>query len=260
MKTLKSKTIVFITGAFVSSDCWELWSAYFQELGYHTLAPSWPHKDASACALRHRHPDANIAGQRLAALTAYFEEIVAQLPEKPILIGHSMGGLITQLLLQKGLAAAGIAIHSLQPQGVFTFKFSFYKAGWPALGFFTDARKTYLMSFPEWQYAFTNGMSYEAQKDAYYKLLTPESKLLVRDATTSTAKIDFNKPHAPLLFLSGGTDRFIPASLNYANYRKYSHCQSVTDYKEFADRNHFVLGQPGWQENAAYIQGWLKKI
>lgn len=259
MKASIPKTIVFITGAFVSSDCWNDWRTYFENLGYSTIAPSWPHKDAPACTLRQRHPDADVANQRLANLTSYFSAIVATLPEKPILIGHSMGGLITQLLLQKGQAFAGIAIHSLQPKGIFTFKFSFYKAGWKALGFFTDAHKTYLMSFPEWQYAFTNGMPYEQQKDGYYNLLVPESKLVVRDATTDAAKIDFERPHVPLLFISGSTDRFIPASLNYSNYKKYSHSASVTTYREFAGRNHFVLGQPGWEEIADYIQDWIIK-
>ncbi|PJJ85035.1 alpha/beta hydrolase [Mucilaginibacter auburnensis] len=259
MKTTTTKTIVFITGAFVSSDCWNEWKAYFEEKGYATISPAWPYKDAPACTLRERHPDADIASQRLANLTAYFTSIVKQLPEKPILIGHSMGGLITQLLLQKDLAIAGVAIHSLQPKGIFTFKFSFYKAGWPALGFFTNANKSYLMSFAEWQYAFTNGMPYEDQKEAYYKLLVPESKLVVRDATTDAAKIDFNRPHAPLLFLAGSTDRFIPASLNYSNYKKYNHTASVIDFKEFANRNHFVLGQPGWQELAGYILNWLNQ-
>ena len=259
METIKSKTIVFITGAFVSNNCWNEWKTYFEEKGYKTLAPAWPFKDAPACTLRQRHPDADVAGLRLTKLTAYFAEIVQQLPEKPILIGHSMGGLITQLLLQKDLAEAGVAVHSLQPQGVFTFKFSFYKAGWGPLGFFTDTRKTFLMSFAQWQYAFTNGMPYEEQKQAYYDLLTPESKLLVRDAITSAAKIDFKRPHAPLLFIAGSTDHFIPASLNYSNYKKYSHARSVTEYKVFDGRNHFVLGQPGWEEIARHITSWLGK-
>ena len=260
MRTKQPKTIVFITGAFVSSDCWNEWKVYFEQQGYSTLAPPWPNKDAPACTLRERHPDAEVANQRLSKLTAYFTGIVEQLPEKPILIGHSMGGLITQLLIQKGLATAGIAIHSLQPQGIFTFKFSFYKAGWNALGFFTDTKKTYLMSFKEWQYAFTNGMPLDVQKEAYETLLVPESKLLVRDATTASAKVDFSRSHAPLLFLSGSADHFIPASINYANYKKYSHAQSVTEYKEFQGRNHFVLGQPGWRENADHILRWLSKI
>lgn len=258
MKTITSKIVVFITGAFVSSDCWTEWKSYFEVNGYQTFAPAWPFKDAPACTLRQRHPDRDIAGQRLDKLTSYFRNFVTSLPEKPILIGHSMGGLISQLLVQEELAVAGVLIHSLQPQGIFTFKFSFYKAGWPALGFFTNAHKTYLMSFAEWQYAFTNGMPYEAQKDGYYKLLVPESKLVVRDATTTAAKIDFSQPHAPLLFIAGSTDRFIPASLNYSNFKKYAHKQSVTNYKEFPGRNHFVLGQPGWQEIADYILNWLK--
>ena len=135
MKNINSKTIVFITGAFVSSDCWMEWKSYFEERGYQTFAPAWPYKDAPACTLRQRHPDADVASQRLYVLTAYFSEFVKSLPEKPVLIGHSMGGLITQLLVGQDLAVAGVAIHSLQPQGIFTFKFSFYKAGWPALGF-----------------------------------------------------------------------------------------------------------------------------
>jgi pimeloyl-ACP methyl ester carboxylesterase len=260
MKTINSKTILFITGAFVGTACWDQWKAFFEAQGYETLAPAWPYKDAPACTLRQRQPDAGIASQRLADLTDYYAEIVKQLPEKPILIGHSMGGLIAQLLLQRGLGQACIAIHSLQPKGVMIFKWSFYKAGWGPLGFFTSTKKSYLMSFPEWQYAFTNGMPYEEQKQAYYDLLVPESKLVVRDAITNAAKVDFTLAHAPLLFLAGGIDRFIPASLNYTNYKKYSDQDSITDYKEFENANHFVLGQPEWKEKADYVANWIKSI
>ncbi len=259
MKKSTSQTIVFITGAFVSNKCWDEWKIFFENRGYKTLAPAWPEKDAPSCTLRQSHPNGAIASLRLANLTDYFAEIVKQLPEKPILIGHSMGGLITQLLLQRDLASAGIAIHSLQPQGVFTFKFSFYKAGWGPLGFFTSTKKSFLMSFSQWQYAFTNGMPFEEQKVAYYRFLVPESKLAVRDAITKVAHVDFNKPHAPLLFVSGSTDNFIPASLNYSNYKKYQHSGSITDYKEFEGRNHFVLGQPTWEEDATYIADWLER-
>ncbi|AYL99339.1 alpha/beta fold hydrolase [Mucilaginibacter celer] len=255
-----SNTIVFITGAFVSNTCWDNWKLYFESRDYQTLAPAWPHKDAPACTLRQRQPDETIASQRLSTLTAYFADIVKQLPQKPVLVGHSLGGLILQLLVQLGLAAAGVAIHSLQPKGVFTFKYSFYKAGWGALGFFAPAKKSYLMSFSEWQFAFTNGMNYEQQKQAYYDLLTPESKLLVRDTIINAARIDFKRPHAPLLFMAGSNDNFIPASLNYSNFKKYADKNSITDFKEFEGRNHHVLSQPSWPENAAYIANWLNNL
>lgn len=113
------------------------------------------------------------------------------------------------------------------------------------------------MSFSKWQYAFTNGMSCDEQKESYYRFAIPESKLVVRDTITSAAKVDFKKAHAPLLFIAGSSDHTIPASLNYSNYKKYKHPHSVTAFKEFPGRNHFVLGQPGWEEVAEYILEWI---
>jgi pimeloyl-ACP methyl ester carboxylesterase len=252
-----SKSILFITGAFVGNNCWDEWRIYFESKGYSTIAPPWPHKETSPEELRNRHPDAGIASNRLAALTNYYAATAKGLADPPILIGHSIGGLIVQLLLQREIGVCGVAIHPVAPQGIITFKFSFLKAGWGALGFFTSTKKSYLMSFRGWQYAFTNGMSCEEQKDSYYRLAIPESKLVVRDTITSAAKINFEKPHAPLLITSGTDDHSIPASLNYSNYKKYKQGSSVTDYKEFKGRNHFVLGQPTWKEDADFILNWI---
>lgn len=260
MKTSSAQTIVFITGAFVSSSCWDEWKRFFEEYGYTCLVPAWPHKDAPAQTLRSRQPDAQVASIRLAQLVEYFAGIVKQLPEKPILIGHSMGGLLTQLLLQQDLAAAGVAIHSVAPQGVITFKWSFYRSVWGPLGYFTSVDESFLMSFKQWQYAFTNGMPAAEQRAAYRDFAIPESKRLSRDGLTAAAKIDFARPHAPLLFLAGSTDHIIPASLNYSNYRRYQHAGSVTAYRELPGRNHFVLGQPGWREDALCVMTWLHQL
>ena len=251
------KIVLFITGAFVANNCWDGWRIYFESKGYTTLAPAWPHKNGSPQELRNRYPAPDIASNRLATLTDYYAGISKGLAEKPILIGHSIGGLIVQLLLQRGLGTAGVAIHSVPPQGIFTFKFSFLKAGWGPLGFFTSTKKSFLMSFRQWKYAFTNGMTCEQQKESYYKFAIPESKLIVRDTITKAAKINFENPHAPLLLTSGSDDHTIPASLNYSNYKRYKKSNSVTDYKEFKGRNHFVLGQPTWKEDADHILNWL---
>lgn len=260
MKTTPSSTIVFLTGAFVSSSCWDEWRAFFTSYGYHCLAPAWPHKDAPAPELRRRQPDAQVAAMRLSQLTEYYADFVGQLPEKPILIGHSMGGLLTQLLLQRDLAAAGVAIHSVPPQGVITFKWSFYRSVWGPLGYFTPVAQSFLMSFSQWQYAFTNGMPLAAQRAAYEQFAVPESKHVSRDGLTAAAKIDFRRPHAPLLLLAGSTDHIIPASLNYSNYRRYQHAGSVTAYRELPGRNHFVLGQPTWREDALCVLAWLQQL
>ena len=149
-------------------------------------------------------------------------------------------------------------IHSVPPQGVLATKFSFYKATWGPLGFFTSAKKTFLMSFEQWQYAFTNGMTLSEQQKSYIDNVIPESKAISRDGLTSAAKIDFKKPHVPLLFVAGDKDNIMPSSLNYSNYKRYTYSNSITDFKEFKNRNHFVLGQDTWEENAAYILNWIK--
>ncbi|MDQ8003618.1 MAG: alpha/beta hydrolase [Pedobacter sp.] len=258
MKTINSKTVLFVTGNFVSNLGWATWQKYFEEQGYKTLAPAWPFKDGSPADLRAAHPNKDIASLRLNQVVDYFENVIKSLPEKPIIVGHSMGGLITQLLLQRGLAEAAVAIHSVPPQGVITTKFSFFKATWGPLGLFTSANKPFLMSFPQWQYAFTNGMSLAEQQKAYDENVIPESKRMSRDGLTSAAKIDFKKAHAPLLFVAGSTDNIMPASLNHSNYKKYKNSQSVTDFKEFEGNNHFVLGLPNWKQTADYILNWLR--
>ena len=260
MSTQKSKTILFITSAFISNACWDEWQIFFKDRGYETLAPPWPQKDAPAAVLKYRHPDPDVAAIRLTDLVKYYEKIALELPEKPIIIGHSLGGLIAQLLLQKNLGSAAVPIHSVPPQGIITFKLSFLIAGWGPLGFFTNPNKTFMSSLSHWQYAFTNGMPKELQEKSYYQFAIPESKRVVRDTVTKAAKIDFTHSHAPLLFIAGEKDHSIPSSLNYTNYKKYSHKDSHTIFKEFKERNPFVLGQPGWQEIAMYIDDWLKDI
>ncbi|MEP7111359.1 MAG: alpha/beta hydrolase [Ferruginibacter sp.] len=258
MERIQSKTIVFVTGAFVSNSCWDEWKTYFESKGYTTSAPRWPFKNGSASELRNKQPnDTDLAALTLKDLVEHFAAIVKDLPEKPIVIGHSLGGLITQIIVNRDLASAGVAIHSVPPLGVFPYEFSFLRAGWKALGLFSSTKKTYLMSLSDWQYAFVNGMSLAEQKASYDKFTIPESKIVARGGLTSAAKVDFAKPHAPLLLTSGSTDTIIPAHLNLRNFRKYVKNGSVLDYREFPGRNHFVLGQPTWKEDADYILEWI---
>ncbi len=159
MKASQSKTIVFVTGAFVTHLGWEPWKAYFESKGYKTYNPPWPCKDAAPDVLRKRQPnDIELATLTLKEVIDSYSNFIKSLPEKPIVIGHSLGGCMTQVIVNRDLAAAGVAIHPVPPQGVFPYEFSFLKAGWKVLGLFTSLKKTYLMSFKDWQYAFVNGM------------------------------------------------------------------------------------------------------
>ena len=113
-----SKSIVLITGAFIGNNCWEEWKPYFESKEYKCISPAWPYKAATPEELRNRHPDHDIASNRLIGLTNHFAAIINTLPEKPILIGHALGGLIVQLLLHRGLGSAGVALHSFPPFGI----------------------------------------------------------------------------------------------------------------------------------------------
>jgi alpha-beta hydrolase superfamily lysophospholipase len=143
---------------------------------------------------------------------------------------------------------------------VFPYEFSFLKGGFQSLGLFTSLKKTYMMSFKKWQYAFVNGMPLEEQKATYEKLTIPESKKVARGGLSAAAKVDFKKAHAPLLILSGSTDTIIPAHLNKRNFKKYKQRDdSVLEYKEMEGRNHHVLGQPGWQGDADFVLTWIER-
>ena len=234
MGSIKTKNIVFVTGAFVNSSSWDEWQLYFQSKGYTTTAPPWPFKNGTTAELRKRQPhDTDLAALTLTEVIDSYAKVVKSFPEKPIVIGHSLGGLMTQIIVNRDLAAAGVAIHPVPPLGVFPYEFSFLKAGWKALGIFSSLKKTYLMSLKDWQYAFVNGMALDVQRDSYEKYTIPESKTVARGGLTSAAKVDFKKSHPPLLITSGSEDTIIPAHLNIRNYKRYVKNDSVLDYKEF---------------------------
>lgn len=259
MGKITAKNIVFVTGAFITNACWDEWRIYFEGKGYTTHAPAWPFKDGTATELRSRQPDdTDLAALTLAELVDHYVAFVTGFPVKPIVIGHSLGGLITQIIVNRGLADAAVAIHSVPTLGIFPYEFPFFKTAWKSLGLFTSLKKTYLMSFKDWQHAFVNEMPLEEQNIAYKKFTIPESKTVVRGGLTKMAKVDYKKEHAPLLFTSGSIDNIIPAYLNYRNYKKYAKNSSVRHYKEFPGRNHFVLRQPGWERKAAFILNWLR--
>jgi len=257
-----SKNVIFVTGAFVTNRGWDPWIKYFQEWGYHAVAPAWPFKEGDPAELRAKHErneDHELAALSLSQVVDHFSAVARSFEERPVVIGHSTGGLITQILLNRDLASAAVGIHSLPPLGVIPYEWSFLRAGWRSLGFFTSTKHTYLMSFKKWQYAFTNGMPLAVQKRAYEENAIPESKVLARGALTKAAEVDFDKPHAPLLLTSGSLDHIIPAHLNLRNYKRYNKNNgSVIAYQDFPGRTHFVLGQDTWKEDADYILQWLE--
>ena len=255
---MNSKTIVLIHGMFMTSLCWEKWIPYYEAKGYRVFAPAWPGRDKSVEELRKAHPDPELAKLKLNHIVDHMEAFIKGLDEKPAIIGHSMGGLVVQILLQRDVAVAGIAIDPAPPAGVFTTEWSFVKSNFPAINPFLLSQPVQ-MTFEHFQYAFANTLPLEEQRAAYDRYMVPESRGVPTSSLGSAGKVDFSKPHRPLLITAGEKDHIIPASLNRSNRNKYK-APSVTDFKEFAGRDHFLIGSRGWEEVADTCLEWLKKI
>ncbi len=152
---MKAKTIVLIHGMFMTSLCWENWIPHYESKGYKVLAPAWPGRDKSVEELRKAHPDSELAKLKLGDIVEHIDNVIKSLDEKPAIIGHSMGGLVVQLLLQRDVAVAGVAIDPAPPAGVFTTEFSFLKANFTAINPFLLSQPTQ-MTLEQFQYAFVN--------------------------------------------------------------------------------------------------------
>lgn len=253
-----STTIVFIHGMYLTPITWREWELQYQSLGYTTFSPAWPLHDLPIAEQNATHPNTALAELTLSEILQYYRDFIAALEEKPILIGHSMGGLITQILLSEGIAAGGIAINSAPPQGVISAELNFLKANQPHIDPFLSVSKPTQLTFGQFQFGFVNNMPLEEQKNAYAKYAVPESRRVGRSTLTSAAKVDATIERPPLLLISGGDDHTIPASLSYSNFLKYGNTPSVTDYKQFPERNHWTILQNDWELVAGYIDDWIE--
>jgi pimeloyl-ACP methyl ester carboxylesterase len=148
-----TQSVLFIHGLFVNYQCWDEWVARFTAKGYLPIAQAWPGRDKTVAELRSNRDDAFLGRLTLSEIIEAHVKVIRSLPEPPILIGHSLGGLIVQVLLNRGMGAAGIAIDSAPPQGVFTTAWSFLRCNWPLINPTIPASTPYLMSPAEWQYA-----------------------------------------------------------------------------------------------------------
>jgi pimeloyl-ACP methyl ester carboxylesterase len=260
-----SKTIIFIHGAWLTSSSWDAFRAYFEAQGYTTLAPSWPQKETSVEALRANPPEA-LARLSAEDILEHYTRIIQQQTEPPILIGHSFGGLFVQILLDRGLGAAGVAIDPAAPKGI-TPPLIAFKALSGVLLTWGFWNKVVRMSFQQFQFGFVNSLPLEVQRAAYDGYVVPESGKLFSQAVNaaldphSPLAVNFNNAtRAPLLLTAGTEDHTVPPSQVRVNYRKYSQTSARTDLLTFEGRTHWLIKQDGWEEVAQQIAAWLGEV
>jgi pimeloyl-ACP methyl ester carboxylesterase len=257
----QSTSIVLIHGLWMTASCWENWEKHYTDQGFQVIAKSWPGMDIDIDDLR--ADPSPIATLGVTEIVDYYERIIRQLDSPPIIIGHSFGGLMTQILLDRGLGAAGVAIAPAPVKGIFFLPFSTLKVSFPALSNPANNHRALPLTPEEFHYAFTNNMSEEESLAVYNRYAVPGPDHVLFQAAFANfnphaaTAVDFeNNGRAPLLLISGGKDHVSPASVVKANFKLYGKSTAITEYKEFPERTHYTLGQDGWEEVADYASEW----
>ena len=263
-KPTGADTILFIHGLWLTSRSWEHWAARYEGRGYKVLAPNWPGMDAEVEELN-RDP-APITRLDITQITDYYDRIVRDLPTPPVIIGHSTGGTIMQLLLDRGLGAAGIGVASGTVKGVPDLPLSTIWATLPVLGNPFNPGGATPLSPKQFHYAFANTLSEEESNRIYERYHVPCANRVLfeiayqsfhRDAATT---VSFDRDdRAPMLFIAFEHDHTVPPNASRHNAEKYSNPKVITEFHEFMERPHFP-GAPGWEEVADYALAWAEHV
>lgn len=254
-------TVVFVHGLWLTALSWEHWAERYARRGFKVVARSWPGMEGDIEALR-RDPSA-IAGLGVTEIVDHYEGIIRQLERPPVIIGHSFGGLVTQMLVDRGLGASAVAISPAPVKGIFILPFSTLKAAYPALKNPFDTHRAVPLTLEQFHYGFTNHLTEEESEPIYARYAVPGPNHVLFQASFANfnphaaTTVDFhNDDRAPLLLIGNGRDHTVPASVVKANHNLYRHSTAVTEYTEYPDRTHWTLGQDGWEGVADYALDW----
>ncbi len=259
----KHPSIVLIHGLWMTSLCWENWVRRYSDQGYHVIASSWPGMDGDIEQLR-RDPSA-IATLGIGEIVSHYEQIIRALDDPPFIMGHSFGGLISQILLDRGMGSAGVAIAPAPVKGIFFLPVSTLRVSFPALSNPANNHRAVPLTADQFHYAFTNNLNEQESLAVYERYAVPGPDHVLFQAAFANfnphaaTAVDFRNDHrAPLLLVSGGSDHVSPASVVEANFKLYGNSKAVTEYKSFPGRTHYTLGQDGWEEVADYALTWVE--
>jgi len=254
----KSKSIILIHGNFVNDTSWAKWKERYEQKGYKVYTPANPGHGGNPSDLRKQvHPDLIQTG--FIDVVDNIARLADSLPEKPLIIGHSMAGMAAMKLLELGKADAAVSIDGAPPKNVFP-PFKTLKSVLPAFGFFSSSK--YFMGSRDWyDKCFFNTLPERERAAAFDSIAVPESYKVSRELVlNSFSNIDFGKAHNPILFIGGGSDNIFPASLTTTLAKKYKDKNSRVNLKIFPDKSHFICGEPGWEAVADYIIEWYENL
>jgi alpha-beta hydrolase superfamily lysophospholipase len=251
-------TIVLINGLWMTALSWEHWARHYSDKGYCVIAANWPGMEGDIELLR-RDPS-SFANLGMTEVVDHYEQIIRELESPPMIIGYGLGGLVTQILLDRGWGAAGVAIASAPVKGIARLPLSILKLAFSVLGK-SLSNKAASLTAQEFQRAFTNSLTESQSLDAFNRYTVPApNRVLLQTAFAnfsphSATTVNFrNDTRAPLLLVAGGKDRIVPSSIVKANFDLYRESKAETDYKEYPEQTHLTLLQE--TKVMDYVLGW----
>jgi non-heme chloroperoxidase len=259
-----SQPVVFVHGFWLLSNSWENWRTYFEAQGYTTFAPSWP-DEPETTQEANQDPEV-LAHQRLKRVTDHYVGAIGHLQRKPVVIGHSFGGLISEQIADHGVAAATVAISPAAFRGILLLPLSQLKVVSPVLRNPLNVSKALPLTFEQFQYGFANELDEAEARQLYDAYAVPVSGTLVFQGALANInpwtedKVDTGNPNrGPLLIIAGEKDNTIPTLLTEAAYKRQQKNPAVTQYREMAGRGHSLTMDHGWQDVADVALAFVKE-
>ncbi len=257
--------VVFIHGLWLLASSWDRWAAVFEEAGYTTLAPGWP-DDPETVDDANGHPQV-FAGKTVGQVADHFVEVIGKLERKPAVVGHSYGGLLTQIIAGRGLAEVSVAIDPAPFRGVLPLPISALRAALPVLQNPANRKRAVALTYEQFRFAFANAVSEEEARELYRTFAVPAPGAPLFQAATANlnpqteAKVDSANPNrGPLLIISGERDHTVPWAIANASYKKQAHNAGITEIVEIPDRGHALTIDSGWRKVADTALDFVRRF
>jgi len=263
----KKTPIVFIHGLWLLPSSWDRWAAVFEEAGYAPLTPGWP-DDPETVEESKEHPEV-FAHKTVGQVADHYAEVIGKLKKKPAVIGHSFGGLLTQIMAGRGLAKVSVAIDPAPFRGVLPLPVSALRSASPVLHNPANRNRAVPLTYDQFRYGFANAVSEDEAKQLYDAFAVPAAGAPLFQAATANfnpwteVKVDSKNPkRGPLLIISGEKDHVVPWAIANASYKKQKRNESTTEIVEIPGRGHALTIDSGWREVAgtalAFVQRFSK--
>jgi non-heme chloroperoxidase len=257
--------VVFIHGLWLLPSSWDRWAAVFEQAGYAPLTPGWP-DDPQTVEQANAKPEV-FAHKSVGQVADHFAEVIGKLKRKPAVVGHSFGGLLTQIVAGRGLSAASVAIDPAPFRGVLPLPISALKSASPVLGNPANRNRAVPLTYEQFRFGFANAVSEEEAKELYTTFAVPASGLPLFQAATANlnpwteAKVNSRNPdRGPLLIINGEKDNTVPLAIAKASFKKQKRNEGVTEFAEIANRGHGLTIYSGWREVADKALEFVKRF